>query len=166
MSLQELQEWIEYHQWRVNKICDNLQQVDTLRFLQPVKGSFSTLSHLVGHVVSAESLWLARMNNELEKFPKYEYFENPNIASSTWKEVNQRFTKKLKSLTEKELLGTFSYSNSSGKTFQNTYQEALMHIFDHSTYHIGQIAWIMRNMDITPVSTNYIFYIREKQISK
>lgn len=166
MSLQELQEWIQYHQWRVYKVCDNLQEVDNLRFLQPVKGSFSSLSHLVGHVVSAESLWLARMNNELQKFPKYEYFENTQIAADTWKRVCQAFSEKLNTLTQKELSGSFSYSNSSGKTFENTFQEALMHIFDHSTYHIGQIAWIIRSMDITPVSTNYIFYIREKQISK
>jgi uncharacterized damage-inducible protein DinB len=166
MSLQELKEWIQYHKWRTHKICDNLQEVDNLRFLQPLKGSFPSLSHLTGHIVSAESLWLARMNDQPEKFPKYEYFENPQTATDTWKLVNQKFSEKLNSLTEQELSGSFSYSNSSGKSFQNTFQEALMHIFDHSTYHIGQIAWIMRSMDIVPVSTNYIFYIREKQTSK
>lgn len=163
MSLQELQEWINYHQWRVNKVCDNLQQVSSLQFLQPIKGSFATLSHLIGHIVSAESIWLARMNNEVQKFPKYEYFEHTTLASDTWKEVTQKFCQKLERLSELELSGSFSYSNSSGKTFSNTYQEALMHIFDHATYHIGQVAWIMRNMDISPVSTNYIFYLREKQ---
>jgi uncharacterized damage-inducible protein DinB len=162
MSVQELQEWIQYHQWRINKVCANLKQVSTLQFLQPVKGSFASLSHLIGHIVSAESIWLARMNNEIEKFPKYEYFENTEVAGEIWKTVNKKFSEKLHNLSEEELAGTFSYSNSSGKTFTNTYQEALMHIFDHATYHLGQIAWIMRGMDIVPVSTNYIFYIREK----
>lgn len=163
MSLQELQEWVNYHQWRVHKVCDNLKEVDTLRFLQPVKGSFSTLSHLTGHIVSAESIWLARMNNEPEKFPRYEYFENTQVASDTWKRVTQNFLDRVGNLTEHELSGSFSYSNSSGKVFQNTYQQALMHIFDHSTYHIGQIAWLMRSMDIIPVSTNYIFYLRDSR---
>lgn len=163
MSLQELQKWIQYHRWRVHKVCDNLQEIDTLRFLQPLKGSFATLSHLVGHIVSAESIWLARMNNEPQKFPKYEYFENTQIASNTWKSVTEEFMHKLQNLTEQELSGSFSYSNSSGRIFENTYNDALMHIFDHSTYHIGQIAWLMRSIDIVPVSTNYIFYLREKQ---
>jgi uncharacterized damage-inducible protein DinB len=162
MSVQELQEWIQYHQWRINKVSDNLQEVSTLQFLQPIKGSFASLSHLVGHIISAESIWLARMNNETEKFPKYEYFENTAVAAEVWKTVSKKFSEKLQSLSERELAGTFSYSNTSGKTFTHTYQEALMHIFDHATYHLGQIAWIMRGMDIVPVSTNYIFYLREK----
>ncbi|MCS7076102.1 MAG: DinB family protein [Bacteroidia bacterium] len=163
MNKTDLQKWIEYHQWRVDKICQNLQQVDSLSFLQPIKGSFSSLSHLVGHAVSAEHIWLVRMNNQADKFPKYEYFENIHIAKTTWQQVTQRFIQKLQNLNDEELSGTFSYYTNSGKLITNAYQDVLLHIFDHSTYHIGQIAWIIRSFGITPISTNYIFYLREKQ---
>ncbi|MCS7029562.1 MAG: DinB family protein [Bacteroidia bacterium] len=162
MDKSTLQNWLQYHQWRVKKTCQNIEQIDNLRFLQTLKGSFASLSHLVGHVVSADSLWLARMNNQMEKFPKYEYFENTNTAIETWLQVTQQFIQKLQSLTEQELSGTFSYYTHSGKLITNTYSDALLHIFDHATYHIGQIAWIIRSFDVVPVSTNYIFYLREK----
>lgn len=163
MDITQLHDWMQFHTWRVHKICDHLANFPNMAFLQPIKGSFPSFSHLLGHMASAESIWLARMNNTVEKFPKYDYFENVDVAANTWKDVAAQLIQKLNTLSQEDLSGSFSYENNSGKTFSNRYDEALYHLFDHTTYHTGQIAWIYRQFDIAPVSTNYIFYLREKQ---
>ena len=55
---------------------------------------------------------------------------------------------------------TVSYTNSKGQPFQNTVQEVLFHVVNHSTYHRGQIAADLKRAGIEPPVTDYIFYKR------
>lgn len=52
------------------------------------------------------------------------------------------------------------YKNSTGKTFQNSRYDILIHVLNHGTYHRAQIATELRGHGIEPINTDYITYMR------
>ena len=50
------------------------------------------------------------------------------------------------------------YKNSSGGEFENSVQEILFHISNHSTHHKGQLISDLRQNGIAPMITDYIYY--------
>ena len=72
----------------------------------------------------------------------------------------ENYSHSLKILSQTNILDRISYTNSKGQKFNNSIQEILFHIINHSTYHRGQIAMEFRNSGIEPINTDYIFYKR------
>lgn len=66
-------------------------------------------------------------------------------------------------LTEKDLDRVFSYKNSKGFSFQNTYREGLTHVFFHSVYHRGQAAQAIRLAGNQPPYTDFIQFLRRRK---
>ncbi len=63
-------------------------------------------------------------------------------------------------LSQFELSAIISYRTSKGKEFNNTMQQILFHVANHTTHHRGQIIWELRQNGIEPIVTDYIFYKR------
>ena len=52
------------------------------------------------------------------------------------------------------------YENSEGRLFNNTVQDILFHIINHSTHHRGQISTDFRQNGLEPLQLDYVFYKR------
>ncbi len=80
---------------------------------------------------------------------------------NTWEETDVRNHANTSSILEHvDLSAVLSYTNSSGRPFTNRVSDILFHIVNHSTYHRGQIALLLRQQGLEPVPTDYIFYKR------
>ena len=104
---------------------------------------------LFSHIVNAHHIWNNRM---LSKSNLYKVWQNHTIEQI--KSISQdNFDNSMKII---ELLE----NNSSNKyPVEKMELDVLFHIINHSTYHIGQIAYHLKNENIQPISTDYIFYI-------
>ncbi|HYV42997.1 MAG TPA: DinB family protein [Thermoanaerobaculia bacterium] len=49
-----------------------------------------------------------------------------------------------------------SYVNVKGETWPYPLHEMLVHVVNHSTYHRGQVATMLRQLGKTPLSTDYL----------
>lgn len=70
------------------------------------------------------------------------------------------FKETLRIIDEYKLNKVISYSNSTGKEFNNSIQQILFHVANHFSHHKGQIISDLRQNGITPLLTDYIFYKR------
>jgi uncharacterized damage-inducible protein DinB len=66
----------------------------------------------------------------------------------------------LKDMTENDFDVSIKYVNTKGESYSSTIKEMLTHVINHSTYHRGQAANLVRNSGGIPALTDYIVYVR------
>ena len=152
-------ELIQFHAWRREKISELLREVDEKLFSEELHGSFGSLNIILNHLVWAEKVWLGRVNRDSVATMKS---SDVHELLAAWKGVNEKWHSLLLTATPEELFREIEYFISTGERFTNTVWEIVVHMVDHSTYHIGQMMNAVRGFGIEPVSTNYIHYLRAK----
>jgi uncharacterized damage-inducible protein DinB len=152
-------ELIAFQTWRREKVSELLQEVDEQIFSEQLNGSFSSLYIILNHLVWAEKVWLGRVDRDTVATMK-----PTNVAGllEMWKEVNEKWSTVVQSATTDDILREIEYFTSTGDRFANSVLEIVIHMVDHSTYHVGQMMNAIRSFGIEPVSTNYIHYLRAK----
>ncbi|MDO8549036.1 MAG: DinB family protein [Ignavibacteria bacterium] len=66
----------------------------------------------------------------------------------------------MKSLDKEKLTSIIKYRNTKGDEYQNRLSDIITHVINHSSYHRGQIALLVRNAGGIPAVTDYIAYRR------
>ena len=65
-------------------------------------------------------------------------------------------------MTQEDLDGSRGYKTTEGKPYSNVLSDMLLHLANHSSYHRGQIATLLRQSRAVPQSTDFILFIRLK----
>ena len=115
---------------------------------------------LIAHILSAEGLWLARINQEKPSLPVWPELTlarceaEADALGASWRSY----------LNESEasaLSRQIKYMNSKGESWTSQVDDILLHVITHSAYHRGQIATDMRGAGLTPAYTDFIHAIRQ-----
>jgi uncharacterized damage-inducible protein DinB len=65
---------------------------------------------------------------------------------------------------EVNLTHVFAYRNSKKEQFKEPVYQVLMHVFNHATYHRGQMVTMMRQLDVKTIpATDFIVFSRNKK---
>lgn len=111
---------------------------------------------LINHTLNAHQIWNARIEQNI-----YDVQVWQTRPQDILKRVNiENYEKTLNILDNFDLDKRIAYTTSKGEQFENSIQEILFHIVNHSTYHRGQIASDCKQHGIAPLVTDYIFYKR------
>jgi uncharacterized damage-inducible protein DinB len=150
---------MDFHAWRRTKISDLLMEVDEKVFTEQLAGSFGSLTIILNHLVWAEKVWLGRVNRD-----EVATMKSSDVRSllEAWKDVSEKWHALIDNATAADVHREIEYFNSTGERFSNTVWEIVVHMVDHSTYHVGQMMNAVRGFGIEPVSTNFIHYLRAK----
>lgn len=152
-------ELLDFHQWRREKISDLLLEVDEKLFSETIPGSFGSLYIILNHLVWAEKVWLGRVDRDAVATMKS---SDVHGLLDAWKDVSEKWHQRVQAAPAEEMMREIEYFISTGDRFSNSVTEIVIHMVDHSTYHIGQLMNAVRGFGIEPVSTNYIHYLRAK----
>jgi len=115
---------------------------------------------LFSHIINAEIILLARIKNS-ELFDPFEVRrpeENVKLLNSVyyeWKEF-------IENLPEDDFDKIIEYTNIKGERVKAKIREIFIHMINHSTYHRGQVASVVRKLNIEPPVTDFITYSRLK----
>ncbi|MDP9955689.1 putative damage-inducible protein DinB [Epilithonimonas hungarica] len=120
------------------------------------KDSFNEkMISLINHILNAQQIWNSRIIIG-SSFGVWQINPDEKLL-----EINQsNFKNSIKILNERNLDEIIVYKNSKGDDFQNSIQGILFHFINHSTYHRGQLAMLMKQAGLEPINTDYIFYKR------
>lgn len=112
------------------------------------------INRLANHMMNAHQILLSRINgNGLLKSP-WEIF-----PLETFSERNQKlFDQTIVLLDSRDLEEVIIFKTFSGVEFEKKISDILIHIVNHSTYHRGQIALLMRTKGLEPVTSDYIHW--------
>jgi uncharacterized damage-inducible protein DinB len=113
---------------------------------------------LFSHILSAQTIWLQRLNNQ------------PNLTNA-WQVLGVEECKMQMQKNHEELFELLhkiddfnhkiTYQNTKGEYFENSIYQILTHLFNHSSYHRGQIVFCLKNYTQELPVTDWIFYLRE-----
>ncbi len=133
----------------------------TVASIQSAVNLTTDLDRLFSHIINAQEIWLDRLQSvdessgpsvwNLHAIHEFGSRENKNFS---------RFISYLDSASEDEWERVVRYKNTQGVEFENTVSDILLHVFNHSTYHRAQIAFILRQLDEKPVNTDFIAFAR------
>ena len=121
------------------------------------KDSFNEkMISLLNHILNAQQVWNSRIIFE-DSFGVWQINPDEKLLENN----QSNFENSFKILSERNLDEIIVYRNSKGDEFQNSIREIFFHFINHSTYHRGQIAMLMKQAGLEPINTDYNFYKRK-----
>ena len=148
-----------YNLWADQLICERINQLENDQLTKEIKSSFPTVLKTLGHMFDAERIWLNRLNGRsLDHWPssKINNFNTEHLL-----EESRQALQYVESLDEQALNTLCTYSNRSGKEFESKRVEILLHLFNHATYHRGQLITMLRELGESDLpATDIIAFLR------
>ena len=121
-----------------------------------VKSSFPSLRLTILHMRNAEAAWLARVSGAAQQWPA-----EPDTSIGNLLKHSARMRDHVAGLKEKDLAAEVNYQDLKGNTHRSPIWQMLMHCFNHSTYHRGQLVTIMRTLGLEDIpSSDLVVYQR------
>lgn len=113
----------------------------------------------LAHIVGAEHVWLARLQQRPSEMPVWPDFDLDTCATRLT-ELAGEWMQFLESLDEDALAEGVAYRNSKGEFWTSTVGDILTHVVLHAAYHRGQIASAVREAGGEPAYTDFIHAVR------
>jgi len=135
-----------YDLWANTRIADRLSREPDSLLDAPVKSSFPSLRATLMHMRNAEAAWFQRMSGIPQVWPA-----EPSDALGTFLKHVTVMCDYARSLSSADLLADASYKDLKGNTHTAPRWQALMHCFNHGSYHRGQIVTMMRGLDLDEI---------------
>nr|WP_242692179.1 DinB family protein [Aridibaculum aurantiacum] len=132
--------------------------------VQEVFSSFNSLHLTLSHMWYAESIWWQRL--KLVENPQkiaVDVLEVEATCNGLLKQSRQ-WEEWVNKSTEAALAHEFVYRNSKKEQFKQPVSQVLLHMFNHATYHRGQLVTMLRNLGVEKIpSTDFIEFSRRKK---
>ena len=152
-----------YNVWANHKVLYQILQMDEQCWYRQTPSSFDSLYKTILHMWDAESGWWQRMRlHETIVVPSANFDPSLKDACNGLLHQNMEWEPFINhSLDEAAIQSQLAYKNSKGDTFQQPVSDVLLHVFNHSTYHRGQLITMMRNLGETVIpQTDLIAFSR------
>ncbi|MCU0379997.1 MAG: hypothetical protein MUE58_02300 [Chitinophagaceae bacterium] len=160
-----LGQYASYNHWANQLVTQSIMRLPEEKHHQAVPGSFPSLYSTVLHMWDAESVWWQRMKLH-ERLIAPSDASRPVMQETVNGLLNQSalWEDWVLKATEMQLTHVFAYQNSRKEQFKQPIAEMVMHVFNHGTYHRGQLVAMMRALGETKLpATDFILYCRKKK---
>jgi len=154
-----------YNRWANASILTVIAALPESLQHQEVTSSFSSLYKTVVHLLDAESIWWQRLKlQEQISRPSERMDGDMKQAIVLLQKQDQQWQEWIGQTSEAMLQHEFIYQNTKRETFKQPISQMLLHLFNHSTFHRGQLITMLRQLGVAKLpATDYIEWSRKKQ---
>jgi uncharacterized damage-inducible protein DinB len=148
-----------YNSWANDNAISWLEKITEVQWEQSIVSSFENIATTVIHVANTESIWLQRLNGvepEKQVWLTKEFKGSKEEALKIWKQTSLDFEKFFTGFDETKMQDDFSFRRLNGKFYTVMYYQLFAHIFNHSTFHRGQLVTMLRQTGFTELSSTDI----------
>lgn len=160
-----LQQLASYNLWANQKILDIILSLSEEKQKAELASSFKSLYNTVLHMWNAESIWWQRMKLQEQIIMPMENFKG-NMQEMSVGLLNQdrQWLEWINNATDMALDHVFQYQDSKREQFKQPIYQMLLHVFNHGTYHRGQLINMLRQSGVEKLpATDFIVYARIKR---
>jgi uncharacterized damage-inducible protein DinB len=153
-----------YHTWANQLLLTTVQALPEEQQHAEVKSSFPSLFKTVLHLLDAESIWWQRLKLQ-EKIdrPSDTFSGDMQALGQQLLQQNKLWQEWVSGANENALQHEFIYYNSRKERFKQPVYQMLLHLFNHGTYHRGQLITMLRQLGVEKIPpTDFIVWSRKK----
>jgi uncharacterized damage-inducible protein DinB len=163
MSPEIARQLFAYDAWANRRTFGACATLTPEQFTRDLGSSFPSVRDTLAHIVGAQFVWLERFHGRVPAglLPAADFPDLASLAARS-NEIQQGLTDYVNQLSAQDLAGTFQYRDLKGNAHSNVRWQALQHLANHGTYHRGQVATLLRQLGVKPVSSDLIAFYRER----
>ena len=159
---QLLKQYAAYNLWANQKMTEMILPLSEEQLQQEIISSFTSIYKTVLHAWGAEYIWYVRMLRLPQENLLPLRFQG--TASELCDQIIQqsaRWNEWMKTVNEDELLKNLDYTNLAGEAFRQPIYLLVQHVFNHNTFHRGQLITMLRQVGVTSIaSTDFTTFTR------
>lgn len=161
MTTDEAGELFGYCSWANALVFDAAETLPPEQLTTAVASSFPSVLATLGHIVSAEWVWLRRWRGESPgAIPGWATEASLPELRGHLAAVEAERGEYLAGLTDADLARVVEYRTIAGQSHAHPLAGLMRHLVNHSTYHRGQVATQLRGFGRVPPTTDLIAYLR------
>lgn len=159
-----LQKLAAYNLWANKILLAKLNTVSSEVLHKETGSSFGSVYKTLVHLMEVEEIWWQRLKlQERVQLPEKDADENVELVSQRLLSSSSQWNDWVKESNDKNFAHVLGYYNSKKEYFKQPVNEVLLHLFNHQTYHRGQIATFLKQNGIDKIpATDFIVFIRSK----
>jgi uncharacterized damage-inducible protein DinB len=160
----------EYDRWANKRVLQSCAALSVEQFTRDLGGSFCSLRDTLVHIIAGEWGWLQYWKEPspntvflAEMMARRKVLFDPNsfpdlaTVREKWVEVEGEQVEFIRLLTKERLEKIIPVRATRMKLIH-----LMQHLANHSTYHRGQIALMMRQLDAVPQATDFHVFVMER----
>jgi len=156
-----LQQYAAYNIWATKTLFERISKLPEEKITQEIVSSFPSIYKTAVHMWQAESIWWQRFNKATTIIVLSEVFKgNFNELTIGLAAQSQQWKEWLDNASESDLEAEFSFIRNN-EPFTMKVNDMLLHIFNHATFHRGQLVTFLRQLNESEIpSTDFSTYSR------
>ena len=169
MTKDDIQLLYEYDRWANNRVLQAASTLSAEEFTRDLGGSFRSVLDTLVHIVGSERTWLTYWKEPspssaflTDLWTRHDALFSPNAfpdlaaVQLKWAEVEREQVDFVNRLTNESLGRMLPV-----RTTQISLAHLMQHLANHSTYHRGQVALMMRQLAAEPLATDFAMFLME-----
>lgn len=160
-----LKQYATYNTWASQQLLQLILSLPDTQQKQELPSSFSSLFSTVLHMWDAESIWWQRMKlHERIVRPSEHFNGNMKDVCDGLLGQSKQWEEWVGNASEMLIEHVFQYQTFDKTQFKQPTWQMLLHVFNHGTYHRGQLVNMLRQLGVTKVpATDFIIWSRGKK---
>ncbi len=153
-----------YNVWANQQLGNSMLRLPEEKLVVELPSSFKSIFKTVLHMWDAESIWWQRIKlAERIIVPSEVFTGNFQELMKNQLDQSKQFEEWVDKASELALNHVFAYQNSKKEQFKQPVYQVLIHVFNHGTYHRGQLVNLFRQLGVKEIpATDFILWSRKK----
>ena len=159
----------EYDRWANHQVLRAASKLSPEQFTRDLGGSFRSVRDTLVHILAGEWIWLTYWKSPSHSLgllselrERRDALFQPDALSDLaavrlrWIELEKEQTEFVNRITDEDLKRMLPY-----RATELSLLHLMQHVANHSTYHRGQIALMMRQLGAEPLATDFHVFLAE-----
>ncbi len=164
MRIEEARDLFAYSAWANGRMFDAAAGLPASQLSATIASSFPSVLRTLGHIVSAEWIWLRRWQGDSPAAaPAWATGSSLSDLRARLTEVESERDRLFGGLVDADLERIVEYRRISGEAHADRLADLVRHTVNHSTYHRGQLVTQLRQVGAQPPGTDFVTYVRSRK---
>ena len=160
---QLLQQYAAYNTWANKRIIETASLLSQEQLDTEIISSFPSLYKTMLHLIEVENSWWERLQLAERTTSSGWFTGSFTDLSKKLLSLSQQWQNWVQNANEANITHVFAYQNTKKEHFKQPVYEMLLHLFNHQTFHRGQLVMMFRQLGLDKIPpTDFIVFSRKK----
>ena len=163
MNVEDFRRLYDYNSWANHRTLEACAALNDEQFTRDLHSSFRSVRDTLVHICWSSGCGASGgIGRSPDKYPPASDFPNLESVRRRWAEVERNLLDYVAALKPEDIDRVIAHKTTAGVPQSAPLSQMLQHLVNHGTYHRGQVATMLRQLDAKPIGTDLILFYRER----